>query len=863
MPVKVFSHKGSSAENEQLMELVNAFIDGEDMMSGAWTVFMQSVEFQVYEKDKVERAEIDCLILRPDAIIIVDFKNYANLQSVTIDESDTWVGIDEHKEIEVKGGNQANPYVQAERTRRLFVEKLRQDKKTKKFFEKQIQDNWYKGKKWGNNRIASIVAFTGTPEIKGRKITKPWFNICRGTEDLLQRIIGINDSMTNVPPLAMGELANQLGFEQEYPLAKVISGRYINEILPGFKGKQFITNFNRQEGHSNNPVEEHKATSSNTTKQFSALADCQNKHQAQPQGLVYFPTVGKDRAVLNNTRVIVLPESRQDTPFFCQARNHKHLNRDTLEAFMGPARSYEGGLVPPGIKVVYADSSFNDHSYTLGVAVADQLARHQRLTSVSEAIMATGYVSGEHGEVSAIEYINEKAELLLVKGAEKQIRWFIYPEANDQELRADIKQQLIQQGVKLLAITEIEDLADKLWRCAPETELAASLHAAARSQSASLASTVRVKKPSRQWQFIGIGAAALGLVAAAALLSPDEQTTAESEAVVTVQQAPPASKLAPKINQAARHYQRDTSDWQRLKNLLELEKQATEIDIKAIDYDTTLVLTEARQSLDNSDSKLNQVNQVLADQQDTPVVEWQALMSFKNTLSKLDQQRLQQDVPEKWQTLTDKAAAWQRFELAEQIDQGDGFNTQERHFKRWQSLSLPQRTLFEQEYPEQYQTLQQHRQLRLASDQRLSQLQSALQQYKNNIYANNPDPAAWENLVSRANSLQTLDKQRATENATMAIAHAKLAKQQLSASDQRIAAMLQSSKAYAKHKKAQGKGDSRAIWRTMSDKANAIQALDIARMNSIEKRYFQFAEGQKESTDKFQQKSDNGVKVIM
>lgn len=131
----------------------------------------------------VGNRELDALVVKPNALIVVDFKNFTG--KLEISEDGPWCIEDatDGQRVQVKGGASVNPLIQLRYNRRALAE----------FMENvSSQCNW--------GHIAATVLFHGTVEFDARQIPgncKPWLHIAdmsgivRTLEAIVSREISI------------------------------------------------------------------------------------------------------------------------------------------------------------------------------------------------------------------------------------------------------------------------------------------------------------------------------------------------------------------------------------------------------------------------------------------------------------------------------------------------------------------------------------------------------------------------------------------------------------------------------------------------------------------------------------------------
>lgn len=127
--------------------------------------------------------ELDALVIKPNALIVIDFKNFSG--KLDVSEDGPWIieNTIDGQCVQVKGGASINPLIQLKHNRWALAE-----------FMKNIspQCNW--------GHIAATVLFHGAIEFDAQQIPghcKPWLHICdmsgivRMLEAIVSREIGI------------------------------------------------------------------------------------------------------------------------------------------------------------------------------------------------------------------------------------------------------------------------------------------------------------------------------------------------------------------------------------------------------------------------------------------------------------------------------------------------------------------------------------------------------------------------------------------------------------------------------------------------------------------------------------------------
>jgi len=145
-------------------------------------------------------------VVKPNALIIIDFKDYAGRLSIS--EDGPWLieNAANGQRVEVRGGSSVNPLVQLRQNKRALIG----------FMEKMNQHN-----NWGH--IAAMALFHGAVEFDAQQIPvncKPWLHIAsmgdgvRNLEAIVSREIHILQSDIQY-------IVNQLGFSPFIPASAV------------------------------------------------------------------------------------------------------------------------------------------------------------------------------------------------------------------------------------------------------------------------------------------------------------------------------------------------------------------------------------------------------------------------------------------------------------------------------------------------------------------------------------------------------------------------------------------------------------------------------------------------------------------
>ena len=146
--------------------------------------------------------ELDALVVKPNALIIIDFKDYAG--KLSISEDGTWLieNAASGERVEVKGGASVNPLVQLRKNKRALAG----------FMEKENQHcNW--------GHIAAMALFHGTVEFDAQQIPgncKPWLQIS-SMSDCVRNLEAIVSREIHILPSDIQYIVDQLGLSPFTP----------------------------------------------------------------------------------------------------------------------------------------------------------------------------------------------------------------------------------------------------------------------------------------------------------------------------------------------------------------------------------------------------------------------------------------------------------------------------------------------------------------------------------------------------------------------------------------------------------------------------------------------------------------------
>ncbi|WP_027962484.1 ATP-binding domain-containing protein [Halomonas halodenitrificans] len=149
--------------------------------------------------------ELDALLIKPNAIIIIDFKEYSG--TLEFSESGPWIMEDESgRSVEVKGGASVNPLRQLTINKHAMIEFL-----SRNMANLNTTCNW--------RHTAALVAFQGTVEFDAKQLPggiKPWFHIS-DEDQLIRDIDAIVCKQISLPPEGIERIIKQLGIEPYVP----------------------------------------------------------------------------------------------------------------------------------------------------------------------------------------------------------------------------------------------------------------------------------------------------------------------------------------------------------------------------------------------------------------------------------------------------------------------------------------------------------------------------------------------------------------------------------------------------------------------------------------------------------------------
>lgn len=149
--------------------------------------------------------ELDALLIKPNALIIIDFKDYSG--TLGFSESGPWMmEVEPGHSVEVKGGASVNPLRQLTINKHALIEFL-----SRNMADLNTTCNW--------RHTAALVAFQGTVEFDAQQLPggiKPWFHIS-DDHQLIRDIDAIVGKQISLSPEGIERIIKQLGIEPYVP----------------------------------------------------------------------------------------------------------------------------------------------------------------------------------------------------------------------------------------------------------------------------------------------------------------------------------------------------------------------------------------------------------------------------------------------------------------------------------------------------------------------------------------------------------------------------------------------------------------------------------------------------------------------
>ena len=162
--------------------------------------------------------ELDALVIKPNALIIIDFKAFSG--TLAFSESGPWVMTDESgHSVEVKGGASVNPLRQLTINKNALIDFL-----SRNMADLNTACNW--------RHTAALVVFEGAVEFDASHLPggiKPWFHIT-DERQLVRDLDAIVSKEISLPPTGIERMIKQLGIEHYEP-AGVPDVRRLGERL--------------------------------------------------------------------------------------------------------------------------------------------------------------------------------------------------------------------------------------------------------------------------------------------------------------------------------------------------------------------------------------------------------------------------------------------------------------------------------------------------------------------------------------------------------------------------------------------------------------------------------------------------------
>lgn len=194
-----FSNYEHTAENEQYRHMCQLLKDYYGKKKDEHCLFLANYN--------IGQCELDALLIKQDAIIAVEFKNYGG--RVTAVENGEWL-LD--GKIEIKGGSHKNVYSQARRNRSAIYNELVKDRHILNQAE-----------------VFSLVVFHQRISIDNRlsSKTQTWLHIC-DESSFMDKVEDLTSTYDDFSPSYMLTLIDKLELDKRY-----VDGRYSNTELLG------------------------------------------------------------------------------------------------------------------------------------------------------------------------------------------------------------------------------------------------------------------------------------------------------------------------------------------------------------------------------------------------------------------------------------------------------------------------------------------------------------------------------------------------------------------------------------------------------------------------------------------------------
>ena len=149
--------------------------------------------------------ELDALIIKPNALIIIDFKEYSG--TLQFSENGPWMmEVEDGTIVEVKGGASVNPLRQLTINKHALIDFL-----SRNLADLNATCNW--------RHTAALVAFQGNVEFDGQQLPgsiKPWFHIT-DERQLVRDLDAIVSKQISLSPEGIERVVTQLGIEAYVP----------------------------------------------------------------------------------------------------------------------------------------------------------------------------------------------------------------------------------------------------------------------------------------------------------------------------------------------------------------------------------------------------------------------------------------------------------------------------------------------------------------------------------------------------------------------------------------------------------------------------------------------------------------------
>jgi len=717
--IKAFTHQGNWCSSSKFHQFVEQLSLYEEYCQRAskddWIIVVGGLCFSTTYKGKWCSAEVDALIIRPQGFTLLDSLQVQEASSLIAQAKIPWQLSNDDKAI----GLDKNPYQQAKETRALFECYLQQQAES-------------------SPQSASIVANASKPLIHSAVWVYPEIEI----ENILP--VSSNSWFTLT---GSAEYASELDYFARQP--HTLTYDWAMALLKELGVSQSAPELAKEKQQAVSPV-------------TFRLDQPVRQPVEGTLGLVHFPIVSLNKAVLCNVQVIALEKPAEQKIQSCSSS--PSCRSDELGKTLYPSRSYEDN-VEAAVRVIVSSVEFIGRSHQLALAIADQIARHGAIES--GAVCATGAML-EHGYVGAVGELNQKISAVTHYATRANITTLVISNENYKDIDKAQLNALDKAKVRLLAISELSELEGVLWQKRAELDV---------EKSVSKDDVRNGVKPMSLRSFLNIGLLVVPIAIGVFVLNGG-RTSPTSPSLLETQNE--------RVERLQLLYENEPDNWQHLFEFVKvLEYTPPEHWSKWTPQQQRQART-AQLRVHESETRIDKLS---AFNLKAELELRQGLAEAYNQLTDLDKNKLLAVRPLYYQQLQVSVAQYYAHWFAQQYSDELYIDEVERLYRLLLSLSVETQNELQRNYASVYFSVMAYPQRSQNSQRRLAKLQNAAEEYSIQLREEKPNPSAWNKLI-KANQALTNDDRSREPAILLARRLASQAKAQIDASQTRIEALL-------------------------------------------------------------------------